>query len=104
MEFDENKCIDYINNRLAEVGRAPYDDDEILNIVDMVYDYYDSRGLLDIDDDGEDSPERTALESDIVAYVQTMLKRDKRSVVRPDDVEIIVAADLDYEESLEEDI
>lgn len=104
MEFDENKCIDYINNRLADAGRSPYDDDEILNIVDMVYDYYDSRGLLDIDDDGEDTPGRAALEPDLVAYVKTMLKRDKRSVVRPDDVEIIVAAELDYEDSLEEDI
>ena len=104
MEFDENKCIDYINSRLAEAGRAPYDDDEILNIVDMVYDYYDSRGLLDIDDEGEDTPERSSLEADLVAYVQTMLRRDKRSVVRPDDVEIIVAAELDYEDSLEEDI
>lgn len=104
MEFDENKCIDYINGRLAAAGRAPYDDDEILNIVDMVYDYYDSRGLLDIDDDGEDGPERPALESDLVSYVLTMLKRDKRSVVRREDVEIIVAAELDYEDSLEEEV
>lgn len=103
MEFDENKCTDFINDRLRALGRNTYDSDELLNIVDMVYDYYDSRGLLDIDDDTDDELERPALDADIAVYVRTMLKRDKRSEVRSEDVDAIVAAELDYEESLDED-
>ena len=55
MEFDETKAIEFIKSRLPE--NAPnYDDDEILNIIDMIFDYYEDNGLLDInaDDEGED--------------------------------------------------
>ena len=103
MEFDENKCIAFINDRLASVGKEKYDGDELLNIVDMVYDYYDSRVMLDIDDDSDDDmAERPALDADIASYVRTMLRRDKMSVVKSEDVDTIVCAELDYEESIDE--
>lgn len=102
MEFDENKCTAFINSRLKALGRTTYDPDELLNIVDMIFDYYESRGLLDIDDDSdEEDPQRPALDADVAAYVRTMLKRDKLAAVKPEDVEAIVVAELDYEESLE---
>lgn len=102
MEFDETKCTAFINSRLKELGRATYDPDELLNIVDMIFDYYESRGLLDIDDDSdEEDPQRPALDADVAAYVRTMLKRDKLAAVKPEDVETIVVAELDYEETLE---
>lgn len=47
MEFDENKAIDFINQALINEGRTAYDEDEVLNIIDMVWDYYDENGLLD---------------------------------------------------------
>ncbi len=35
MEFDEQKAIEFINLRLTEAGRKPYDEDEVFNIIDM---------------------------------------------------------------------
>ena len=40
MEFDEQKAIEFINLRLTEAGRKPYDEDEVFNIIDMIWDYY----------------------------------------------------------------
>ncbi len=99
MEFDENKAVDAINNALTAAGRTPYPDDEILNIVDMIWDYYEENGLLELDWDDDDE-EVTA--DEIIGYVTRMLKKDKGANVSIDDLSIIIKAELEYEESLED--
>ena len=99
MEFDENKAVDAINNALTAAGRTPYPDDEILNIVDMIWDYYEENGLLELDWDDDDE-EVTA--DEIIGYVTRMLKKDKGANVSIDDLPIIIKAELEYEESLED--
>ena len=47
--FDENKAVEYINNALIESGKSAYPEDEILNVIDMIWDYYEENGLLEID-------------------------------------------------------
>ncbi len=103
MEFDEKACTDFINNSLASAGIEKYDSDELLNVVDMIWDFYESRGYLDpdFDDDSED-PEPEQLELDITDYVTRMLRRDKLSEVKPEHVTHIVKAELAYEKSLEQ--
>ena len=98
-EFDENKVVDAINNALTAAGRTPYPDDEILNIVDMIWDYYEENGLLEPDWDDDDEDEVTP--DEIISYVTRMLKKDKGANVSIDDLPIIIEAEIDYEESLE---
>ena len=98
-EFDENKVVDAINNALTAAGRTPYPDDEILNIVDMIWDYYEENGLLEPDWDDDDEDEVTL--DEIISYVTRMLKKDKGANVSIDDLPIIIEAEIDYEESLE---
>ena len=47
MEFDESNAVAFINDRLREAGRNPYPEDEVLNVVDMIWDFYEENGLLD---------------------------------------------------------
>lgn len=98
MNFDEAQLIKYINSRLEEAGRTAYPDDEILNIVDMIWDFYETRGLLD--PDGDEEPERADIEPEIVAYALTLLRRDKNSKVENADIPLIVSAELDYEDMI----
>lgn len=98
-QFDENAACKYIAARLAEAGRPVYNADELLNIIDMIWDFYDTRGLLDPDSD-DDDPERAELEQEIVAYAKTLLKRDKGAGVDFADLPLIVKAELDYEDTL----
>ncbi|MDE6154350.1 MAG: hypothetical protein K2G21_09440 [Muribaculaceae bacterium] len=98
MDFDENKAVEFINRALVEKGRSPYPDDEILNIIDMIWDYYEENGLLDIDVDDEDD---AATLDEILEYVIRMLKKDKGAKVAAEDLPIIINAELDYEESLD---
>ena len=49
-QFDEDTAIDYMRKAFeAETGlQAEYDDDQLLNIIDMIWDYYEQNGLLDV--------------------------------------------------------
>ena len=96
MDFDEQKAIDFIRTRLPKTTDPNIDDDEILNIIDMIYDYYDENGLtdIDIDDDAELDVD------DLMAYVKKMVARDPNSPFSVDEVEAIVNAELDFEDSL----
>ncbi len=100
MEFDENKAIDFINQALINEGRTAYDEDEVLNIIDMVWDYYDENGLLEVEADPDDD-DLDDLESEIVDYVTRMLRKDKKAKVVPEDVPVMVRAELAYEDSIE---
>lgn len=95
-EYDESSAVDYINSRL----KNKYPADELLNIIDMIWDYYESNGMLEIDDEDDEDED---LEQQLVDYVKKMLSRDAEAQVDVADVEDIVKAELDYEESLESD-
>ena len=99
MEFDENKAIEYINNTLVSSGKKAYPDDEILNVIDMIWDFYEENGLLEIDDDLDDDD--LATEEEISDYVTRMIKKDKDSQIKYEDIPLIVRAEIDYEESLD---
>ncbi|MDE6490350.1 MAG: hypothetical protein K2L49_04240 [Muribaculaceae bacterium] len=99
MEFDEKQAIDFMRSRLPEAWRSRYDDDELLNIIDIIWDYYEENGMLDIDAALDDDASEPGVD-DIVAHVAKMLRKDKGAIVMPEHVEAIVAAELAYEQSI----
>lgn len=95
--FDDNEAIKHIRKALnPEIAALYPDDDEFLNIIDMVWDFYEMNGMLEIDDEDEDTDE-ASLRSDITDYVKKTLRKDKGARVRHEDIEVIVGAILDYE-------
>lgn len=94
MEFDENDAVKAMQ---ASVATA-YDDNELLNIIDMIYDYYESNGLLEIDVDSDDDDDVDP--ADLVAYVKRMLGKDRGAHVAEADVDPLVRAYLEYESNL----
>lgn len=98
MEFDELKAVEAINNRLTEAGRKPYETDEVLNVIDMIWDFYEENGLLDIESDPDDDPDD--IEQEVVDYVKRMLKKDKKACVDEIDVELMVKSEMEYEDTI----
>lgn len=98
MEFDEDKAVEYM---LANATLSKkYEDDDVLDIIDMIWDFYESQGLLKITfDDDEDKP--VDVEA-LTKYVSRMVAKDKHSAIAPEDVAPLVAAELSYEATLEE--
>nr|QTC34683.1 hypothetical protein IL210_00041 [uncultured bacterium]QTC34814.1 hypothetical protein IL214_00038 [uncultured bacterium] len=99
--FDENNAIKFIRQYMPVDIAMKYSDDEILNIIDMIWDFYEDNGFLEIpaDDAGDAEPELPQ----IMAYVNKMLAKDKLAVVDTADVHYIVEGELEYEKSLDVD-
>lgn len=95
--YDENQAIKYINAALKQTDGITYPDDDILNIIDIIWDYYEQNGLLDLDNDDD-------LDYDhLLDWVKHLLKKDKGNNVKDEHIETIVKAELDYEDSIEDD-
>lgn len=101
MQFDENEAIKFIRNYMPADIRDRYDDDEILNIIDMIWDYYEDNGLLEIPSfDEQPANETSAQLKPIMNYVNKMLAKDKMAAVDTDHVHYIVEGELAYEKSI----
>ena len=100
MELDEQSAIKYIRTQLPEEWRNRYDDDQILNVIDIIWDFYEDNGMLDIssafDDDADADPEV----EEIVAHAIKLLRKDKGNEIAPEHVAPIVEAELAYEDSI----
>lgn len=94
MEFDEQKAIEYIRKATG----CTYDDDQLLNVIDIIWDWYEDNGMLDICmDDDDDEVDSEVLKT----HVAKMLRKDRGSEINPGDVSAIVDAELAYENTLE---
>lgn len=94
MEYDENDAIEFIVKKIG----IEIEEDEILNIIDIIWDYYEDNGMLDISmDNDEDESDITTL----IAHVVKIVSKDKSSNLDKDVIAQIVEAELAYEESLD---
>ena len=46
-EFDDAKCIEYIMNLIPEEDKQGMTEDDVQYVLDVIYDFYESEGLLD---------------------------------------------------------
>lgn len=100
-DFDENDAILFMRQEAGPELSAKYpDDDELYNIIDLIFDYLQANGLLDIDFDEDDDDEIDM--DDLMTYVSRMLKKDKGAKMSPEDARQFVEAYFAYEDSLDD--
>ncbi len=100
-EFDENAAARFINASLEKELGVTYPDDELINIIDMVWDWYDENGFTDVDFDDDVEEEDDVVAEKIAAYVKKLLAKDAESPVDPAHIRAIVDAEIRYENSLD---
>lgn len=93
MEFDENKAIDYIKAHVENPDIAKYDDDDILLVIDTIFEYFEK---YDENEDFDDDNEK------VIAYVKKQLAKDKDNAIGLDHVAEIVEAETAYENTLDD--
>lgn len=93
MEFDENKAIDYIKAHVESPDIAKYDDDDILLVIDTIFEYFEK---YDENEDFDDDNEK------VIAYVKKQLAKDKDNAISLDQVAEIVEAETAYENTLDD--
>ena len=97
-QYDEDDATRYIRNFLPQELKEKLSDDDINYIIDIVYDYYDDKGLLD-----ENIQEDVIVdidEEELLQYVIKNTKKDKVKAFSADEITFIIQGELSYCESI----
>ncbi|MDE6246354.1 MAG: hypothetical protein K2M41_00725 [Muribaculaceae bacterium] len=100
MEYDEEKAIEFIRKYVGDDISNQYSDDEILYVIDIIWDYYEKKGFLSYNKQVTDN--EILDDEELIAFVNKELKNDQTILMDPKDVGSIVKGELEYEESLED--
>lgn len=98
IQYDEEDAVKFIQNYLPQELKGKYSNDEINYIIDIVYEFYEDKGLMD-----EDTDENSLIdidEDEMVAYVLKNTKKDKISNFSSEDIAFIIQGELAYCDSL----
>lgn len=98
-EYDDNKAVKLMCAALEPSRR---NEDAVFEVLDLIFDYYEDNGYLDLDfDEDDDSDDATDLEG-MVAFISKTLAKNPAAVRFSDDeIAAMVKAETAYEESLQ---
>ena len=75
MDYNEDSAVAYIRKNAATTRK--YSADDVLEIIDIIWDYYEAKGLLSLDfDEDDDSADGPDID-DLVAHARKVLAKDK---------------------------
>lgn len=98
-EYDEEIAISHIKKSLPTEIQNKFSDDEILFIIDCIWDFYEENGYLDISKLEDDDDE---LDIDqLCNYVIKAVKKDGQINIEKEEIKFVIQGELDYEESLD---
>ncbi|MDE6409822.1 MAG: hypothetical protein K2K81_06215 [Muribaculaceae bacterium] len=100
LKYDENDAVKFIRKLLPADKEMQYTDDEILYVIDIMYDWYEKNGYLSLDMNVTDEEEADI--SKLTAHVKKEIAKDGEVEMDPSDIDLIVKGELEYEESLED--
>ncbi len=96
--YDEDESVKYIQNYLPRELKGKFSDDDINYIVDLIYDFYESRGYMS--DEGDDEGDVEIDEDELIEYVVKNAMRDGVGKFSPEDISFIVQGELEYCDSI----
>ncbi len=97
--FDDNDAIKFIRDFIAEDIKNKYSDNDILLLIDTMFDFFESE---DDDDFDEENFDDEAYLNNIVNYVKKNIRKDPDNAIEMDDVKALVVAELEYEATLDD--
>ena len=97
-DLDYDKTVEFIRNFLPVELKEKFTDDDLYYIIDVIADFYFSSGLLDAKPDEDGCVEIDV--DKIVAYIIKEAKKDKIGDWLPEDIELVVQAEMEYGNSL----
>lgn len=93
LTYDEDEAVKFIRKNNPSLA---LDDEQINYVIDLMYEYYESRGLLD-----EEKDEAVEIADDeLIEYVISKTRKEKIYTLSDDDITAVVAGELDYCDSL----
>ncbi|MDR2968442.1 MAG: hypothetical protein LBV32_02415 [Tannerellaceae bacterium] len=98
-DYDEEESVKFIRNYLPQELKEKFSDDDINYIVDLIYDFYESKGYLN--DDADEDEDIEIDEDELLDYVVKNAKKDGIGKFEPDEIRFIVQGELEYCDSID---
>lgn len=101
LDYDEDDSIEFIQSYMPDSFKGLLSNDDIVYLVDLIYEYYEEKGYLN--DDAEEEIEIEVDEEDLINYVYKHAKSANIKGLTVKVVEAVMEGELSYCESLEDE-
>ena len=91
--YDDAASVAFIRNYIPQEMKELLSDDDIVYFVDLIYDYYESRGYMDEDLDEDEAIEVD--EDELVEYVVRNARKDGVGKFEPEQIRFVVQGELE---------
>lgn len=99
--YDEDESVKFIQNYLPQELKGKFSNDDINYIVDLIYDFYESKGYLDESADTNKDDEAVDIDEDeLISYVVKNAQKDGVGKFEPEAIAFIVQGELEYCDSI----
>ncbi len=95
--YDDDDAVKFIKNFLPEELKNKFSDDDINYIIDLIYDFYDTKGFFEEEDDDK---EVEINEDELVAFVVKNALSDGMGKYDANDISLIVQGEMGYCDSI----
>jgi len=93
--YDEDEAVKFILHHLKTEGVTTLDDNKVEYVLDVIYEYYDEKGLIQ-----EDTTEEASIdEEEMYNYIRKCSKKDKIDVT-DDEIQLMLEAEYQYGKSI----
>ncbi len=96
--YDEDDAVKYIQNYLPQELKGKFSNDEINYIIDIIYEFYEDKGLLNESSSDEEIIDID--EDELIEFVLKNTKKDKLKDFSADEITFIIQGELAYCESI----
>jgi hypothetical protein len=95
-QYDEEESVMFIQNFLPQELKARFTDDDILYLLDLVNDFYDTKGDID-----PTEVEYETFDKEMVDYIIQNAKKDAVGDYTPEEIGWILDGEVEYCESID---
>lgn len=95
--YDDDDAVKFIRNYLPEELKNKFSDDDINYIIDLIYDFYNSKGFLEGEDDDK---EIEINEDELASFVVKNALSDGIGTYDANDISLIVQGEMEYCDSI----
>ncbi len=94
--YDDSASVAFIRNHIPQELKEKCSDDDIVYIVDLIYEFYESRGLISDDEDADFEFD----EEELLEFVVKNALRDQVGKFDKEEIRFVVQGELAYCDTL----
>ena len=100
--YDDDEAVKFIRNYLPQELKKKLSDDDINYFIDLIYEYYESKGVFLIDDNDKAEDILVEIDEDeLMEFVIRNAEKDGVGKFNSDEIAFIVQGELEYCDSID---